>query len=117
VGLLACLMLLVMAAPGTRASAADARTAELPILIAQAEDAASRADSQDETGGSGRLEPRYQPREPEEKSWYNSSYIFGMTRSLAASTISPAGKAPLFVLTIPLDIVFLPFAAIGGLFG
>lgn len=63
------------------------------------------------------LEPRYQPVEPEEQSWYNGSYIFGMTRSVAASTMVPAAKVPLFVLTVPLDIVFLPFAAIGGLFG
>jgi hypothetical protein len=63
------------------------------------------------------LEPRYQPPPPEERSWYNSSYIFGMTRGVAGSTMVPAAKAPLFVLTVPLDLVFLPFAAIGGLFG
>jgi len=63
------------------------------------------------------LEPRYQPREPEEKSWYNNSYIFGMTRGVADSTIAPAGKAPLFLLTVPLDIILLPFTIIGGLFG
>jgi hypothetical protein len=40
-----------------------------------------------------------------------------MTRGVAASTMVPAAKAPLFVLALPLDIVFLPFAAIGGLFG
>jgi hypothetical protein len=40
-----------------------------------------------------------------------------MTRTVAASTMVPAAKVPLFVLTVPLDIVFLPFAAIGGLFG
>lgn len=63
------------------------------------------------------LEPRYKPVQPEEPGWYNSSYIFGMTRSVAHSTMVPAAKVPLFVLTVPLDIVFLPFAAIGGLFG
>jgi hypothetical protein len=63
------------------------------------------------------LEPRYRPVEPEQPSWYNGSYIFGMTRTVAASTMVPAAKVPLFVLTVPLDIVFLPFAAIGGLFG
>ena len=80
------------------------------IEVAQAGDAEESRDSRP-------LEPRYQPREPEKKSWYNGSYIFGMTRSLANSTISPAGKAPLFVLTVPLDIVCFPFAVIGGLFG
>lgn len=67
--------------------------------------------------GSGRLESRYQPREPEKKCWYNSDYIFGMTRGVTGSTIAPAGQVPLLVLTVPLDIVFLPFALIGGLFG
>ena len=63
------------------------------------------------------LEPRYQPVQEEPASWYNASYIFGMTRSVAASTMVPAAKAPLFLLTVPLDVVLLPFAAIGGLFG
>ena len=51
------------------------------------------------------------------KSWYNDSYIFAMTRGVADSTMVPAAKAPLFLLTVPLDLVLLPFAAIGGFFG
>ena len=47
---------------------------------------------------------------------YNSDYIFGMTRGVADSTIIPAVKPLFFLVTIPLDIVFLPFAAIGGVF-
>ncbi len=47
---------------------------------------------------------------------YNSDYIFGMTRGVADSTMIPAVKPLFFLVTIPLDIVFLPFAAIGGLF-
>ena len=58
-----------------------------------------------------------QPREPVPEPWYNATYIFGMTRGVANSTMAPAGKAPLFVLTVPLDLVFLPFTLIGGLFG
>ena len=77
---------------------------------------ADEADPADK-GGTGRLEPRYSPREPEEKPWYNSSYIFGMTRGVTGSTMHPAVKVPLLVLTVPLDFLFLPFAAIGGLFG
>jgi hypothetical protein len=77
------------------------------VLLAQA----------DEEPAEGKLEPRYKPREPEEKSSYNGSYVFGMTRGVADSTIHPAVKAPLFLFTIPLDIVLLPFAAIGGAFG
>ena len=63
------------------------------------------------------LEPRYQPAPVEEKSWYNDSYIFGLTRGVADSTMHPAAKVPLFVLTVPLDLVLLPIEAIGGLFG
>jgi hypothetical protein len=47
---------------------------------------------------------------------YNSDYIFGMTKGVANSTVIPAIKPLLFLITIPLDIVFLPFAAIGGFF-
>ncbi len=47
---------------------------------------------------------------------YNSDYIFGMTRGVADSTMVPAIKPIFFLVTIPLDIVFLPFAAIGGFF-
>lgn len=77
--------------------------------------AAEQTDSGRE--GSRPLEPRYQPREPQPKPWYNSDYLFGMTRGVTGSTIHPGAQVPLLVLTIPLDIVFLPFAAIGGLFG
>ena len=63
------------------------------------------------------LEPRYQPVAPEQKSWYNSGYFFALTGSVAGSTMVTAAKVPLFVLTVPLDLVLLPFAAIGGLFG
>jgi hypothetical protein len=71
------------------------------------------------------LEPRYEPPPPgtpgpyneQDHDYYNSDYLFGMTRGVANSTIVPALKAPLFLFTIPLDIVFLPFTAIGGFFG
>lgn len=89
---------------------------EAAVQIADASEGAEARDAE-EARDSRPLEPRYQPREPEKKSWYNGSYIFGMTRGVAGSTMAPAGKVPLFVLTVPLDIVFLPFAVIGGLFG
>lgn len=63
------------------------------------------------------LEPRYQPVPPQPKSWYNDSYIFAMTRGVSNSTLVPAAKAPLYLITLPVDLVLLPFAAIGGLFG
>jgi hypothetical protein len=63
------------------------------------------------------LEPRYTPVPPEPKGWYNDAYLFGMTRGVANSTLVPGVKAPLFLLTVPLDIVLLPFTAIAGCFG
>jgi len=99
--------------PTDRAVAADVSGLHTPVPVepslhrlAQAADAESRE-----------LQPRYEPVPPQPKSSYNSSYIFGMTKDLAASTIAPAGKAPLFLLTVPLDIVLLPFTIIGGFFG
>ncbi|MFK7897743.1 MAG: hypothetical protein AB8G23_18045 [Myxococcota bacterium] len=79
-----------------------------PLLLAQAGGDAGRSRP---------LEPTYQPREPEPEGWYNGSYVFALTRGVADSTIAPAGQVPLYVLTVPLDIAFLPFALIGGLFG
>ncbi len=100
---------LLAALPLTLALPAAGEPADAAVRIARA-DPAPKA-------GTGKLEARYSPREPEEKSWYNSDYIFGMTRGVSGSTLHPAAKVPLFVLTVPLDLVFLPFAAIGGLFG
>jgi len=104
-------LLLATALAGCAAATAFAadtgdRDAPESVLLAQAEGTEHRD-----------LEPRYRSAPVEEVGWYNGSYIFGMTRSVAQSTISPAGKAPLFLLTVPLDLVLLPFAAIGGLFG
>lgn len=48
--------------------------------------------------------------------YYDSSYIFGMTKGVANSTLTPALKPLVFILTVPLDIALLPFAAIGGFF-
>lgn len=108
-------------AGATRLESADVRAGnpapvavvDEPILLAQEGGTVPRE-----------LEPRYPappPGEPgpysEEGAGYNASYIFGMTRGVAASTMVPAAKVPLFVLTVPLDIVFLPFAVIGGFFG
>ena len=88
-------------------------------LLAQASSVASADVAADVAADSTdrKLEPRYEPREPQPKSWYNSGYVFGMTRGVADSAIHPAGKAPLFVLTLPLDLALLPFTLIGGLFG
>ncbi len=116
------LLLLAAMTTGTASSASAAPgfdTKTDSVLVARAETMEDADHSGGAVPGKGSrpLEPRYQPLEPEEKGWYNGSYIFGLSRSLADSTIVPAAKAPLFVLTIPLDIAFLPFALIGGIFG
>lgn len=95
--------LLAMAVPSGGAAAASGGNA---AVIAQAHGTEQRE-----------IEPRYQPVPPEEKCWYNSQYLLGLSRATAGSTLAPAAKAPLFVLTLPLDLALLPFAAIGGLFG
>ena len=107
-----------LAAIGGGAAPASAETGAAgggePILLAQ------------EGGTEPReLEPAYAPPPPgkpgpyneAEGPGYNSDYLFGITRATVRSTIVPAAKVPLFLLTVPLDIALLPFAAIGGFFG
>ena len=48
---------------------------------------------------------------------YNSEYIFGLSKGLAAAPITPVVKPLLFILTVPADVVLLPPAIIGGFFG
>jgi hypothetical protein len=64
----------------------------------------------------GTMKPTYQPRQPEEKPVYTTDYLFGITRAVSESTLVPAAQIPLFILTVPLDIVFLPMEAIAGFF-
>lgn len=99
---------------GAEPAPASAEAESAPIVLAQ-------------DGGTEprELEPAYAPPPPGEPgpyneaegAGYNSDYLFGITRSIAGTTIIPAGKLPLFLLSVPLDIVLLPFAAIGGFFG
>lgn len=94
------------AAPASDSVAARAETpASAPVLLAQG------------TVRPRELQPRYEPVPPKPKGSYNSDYIFGLTKSVADSTMATPVKVLLFPLTIPLDLVFLPFAAIGGTFG
>lgn len=46
---------------------------------------------------------------------FSDEYIFGLSKGVMHSTLQPAFKPAVLILTVPLDIVFLPFAAIGGL--
>ena len=74
------------------------------------------ADGADGDSESGTLEPTYEPRPPPEKEIYSTDYLFAITRAVADSTIAPAGRVPLYFLTIPVDVVFLPIELIAGFF-
>ena len=50
----------------------------------------------------------------ESREGYNSEYIFGMTKAILNSALHPAVKPMACVVTVPLDLVFLPFAALLG---
>lgn len=104
----AALLCLTAAGPAQASPAADPDRAAA-IQLAQAEPV--------DTPQPRELQPRYEPVPPQPKSWYNDSYLFAMTRGVSNSTMVPAAKAPLYLLTVPVDLVLLPFAAIGGLFG
>ena len=88
--------------------------ASLPVPAAVASEGTVVAQAEGTRDGG--LEPRYQPREPEEPPGYDNSYLFAMTRGVADAPIHPAGQVALYVFTVPLDIALLPFALIGGLF-
>jgi len=47
---------------------------------------------------------------------YNTDYLFAMTKAVASGPVTPFLKPLLFVLTVPLDIITLPFTAIAGFF-
>lgn len=53
----------------------------------------------------------------EDRSGYNSEYIFALTKGVVDSTMATPLKPILFLLTVPMDLVLLPIAAIGGFFG
>jgi hypothetical protein len=99
-------MLVLLTTAGSSYAAPVRQSQRNAVEVAQAGDSPRRD-----------LEPRYQPVPPAEKGWYNDSYIFAATRGVANSTMVPVAKVSLYVLTIPFDLVLLPIAAIGGLFG
>jgi hypothetical protein len=103
-------LLCLTAAVSAQASPAADPDRAAAIQLAQAADPADTPQPRE-------LQPRYEPVPPQPKPWYNDSYLFAMTRGVSNSTLVPAAKAPLYLLTVPVDLVLLPFAAIGGLFG
>jgi hypothetical protein len=58
----------------------------------------------------------YDSLDLEDHQGYSSEYIFGLTKGVMRSTMVGALKPMVLLLTVPLDIAFLPFAAIGGFF-
>lgn len=113
------LALALVAAPAgattaTRATIPPATAAAAALPATETTSAAPLLLAAGEASGSGSLADF---EKAQDTSGYNSEYIFALTRGLADSSIHPAGKVPLFIFTLPLDVVFLPFAAIAGLFG
>jgi hypothetical protein len=77
--------------------------AAVPILLAHSD-------------GDRELQPRYEPAQPAPQGAYNNQYIFGITRGVADSTMHPAVKILIFPITVPFDLVLLPFEVMGGFF-
>jgi len=58
----------------------------------------------------------YDKLDVEDRQGYNSEYIFGMSKGIMKSTLVPALKPVILLFTVPLDLAFLPFAAVAGFF-
>ena len=50
----------------------------------------------------------------EDHGTYSGEYVFGMTKAVMRSTLTPALKPAALIFTIPLDLVTLPLAVVGG---
>ena len=48
---------------------------------------------------------------------YSTDYLFGVTRGLEAQNIPRLCRRAAWIVTVPLDVANLPFAAAAGLFG
>lgn len=58
----------------------------------------------------------YDKLDVEDRQGYNSEYIFGLSKGIMKSTLVPALKPFFLIFTAPLDLAFLPFAALAGFF-
>lgn len=87
-----------------------------PALAAHHEGEHEPTATQSGQGSDGTrpLEATFEPTP--EPGIYSGKYYFAMTRGLANSTLRPAFQVPLFLVTIPLDIVLLPISAVAGFF-
>lgn len=93
------------AAPSASSTTAVHESAAPRVELAQAEGTEPRE-----------LQPRYEPAQPGPEGGYNDEYIFGITRSVADSTMHPAAKILIFPVSVIFDLVLLPFEVIGGAF-
>lgn len=58
----------------------------------------------------------YDKLDVEDRQGYSTEYIFGMSKGVMKSTLVPALKPVILLFTAPLDLAFLPFAALAGFF-
>lgn len=118
----AALVVLGTSGPALAATASSSKTTTAAVHAKAP--GAELAQYEGEAPPPRELQPRYEPvppppvaREPEKPPGsYNDEYIFGLTRSVAESTMHPAAKILIFPITVPLDLVLLPFEIIGGTF-
>jgi hypothetical protein len=82
------------------------------------------AVSADETDNAMRIDfPRPRDNEAleqwrEQRGWrYSTDYLFGATRGMEEQDIPILCRRAAWIVTIPLDVANLPFAAAAGLFG
>lgn len=53
-----------------------------------------------------------------QRQWsYGTDRLMPLTRGLPETGLPPAARWPLYLFTVPFDLVQLPFAAIAGLYG
>ena len=96
----------------------------LPLLALGAAPAiANHHEANEPTTQSGRgsdesrpLTATFEPTPAPENQVYSGRYFFAMTRGVADSALHPAVQAPLFLLTVPIDIALVPMALVAGFF-
>lgn len=109
--------LVVFATPGSGIAATASSSMTATVAVETPSASGDLQLAQDGGTEPPELQPRYEPVPPRPEGSYNNQYIFGLTRGVADAPMAPAAKVLLFPITVPLDLVLLPFAAIGGFFG
>ncbi len=68
----------------------------------------------DPTAGRGQVDPGG-IEDPVDQTW-TGRHIFSLTRGLSRSALKPVVRAPLYLVTVPVDVVLLPWTALLGFF-